>query len=245
MPVVVRGNASKIAVNIPTSFKASGGTGPYTYSVLAGGSGGSISSSTGLYTAPSTINDQDPSKNTDTIVATDFLTIKGRTSITVMSPLDLFCDIIQTEMSLANGRVYLWDQKIKEPTDFDPYIIVSVLNAKPFGTSNKMDSSGNSVQSVNMQATLSVDIKSRGIGALTRKEEIIMALDSNYSRQQQDANAFSLAKLSSSFTNLSNEDGAAIPYRFNITVNMIYTVKKTKAVAYYDTLSDVTVTVEP
>jgi len=237
MTIALRGNATAIAVGVPTSFKASGGTGPYTYSVLSGGAGGTINSSTGMYTAPSSIN-SDPNLNTDTLKAVDSLGAIAIAEITVMSPLELFCEIIQSEMGLDNGRVYIWDQKIKEPTDFEPYIVVSILNCKPFGNTNRFDSSGNSLQSVNMSATLSVDIKSRGMGALNRKEEIIMALQSDYAQRQQELNGFYIGKISSNFVNLSQEDGAAIPYRFNLSINMQYVSKKTTAVDYYDEFDD-------
>jgi hypothetical protein len=47
------------------------------------------------------------------------------------------------------------------------------------------------------------------------------------------------------FVNLSMIDGDAIPYRFNISVNMQYFVRKVKAVAYFDDFADVEVTTEP
>lgn len=244
MSLILKATHTAVAPGITACFGASGGTGPYTYSVNAGGAGGTINSSSGVYTAPASVN-SDPAKALDTITVVDSLAASATLSILVGSPLQLVCEIIQNEMSLTNGRVYLWDQKINQPKDNDLYIAVSVLQAKPFGITTRFDSSGEPIQSVNMHATLSIDIISRGLSALNRKEEVLLALNSFYSQRQQEANGFYIGKLSTSFVNLSNLDGAAIPYRFNISVALQYFSTKTKAVDYFDDFQTVSITDEP
>lgn len=231
MSLILTSSVTAMATGRQTSFLASGGVAPYVYSIAPGGAGGTINPSTGLYTAPLSTTGK------DNIIVTDATLATATKSILSCTPLELFCDILQTEMGLAQGRVYLWDQKIDQPKDNGLYIAVGVLSCKPFGNNTPIDGSGaglNAVQSVNMFATLSVDIISRGPEARDRKEEVIMALNSIYSQSQQEANSFYIAKISSGFNNLSNIDGAAIPYRFNISVNMQYFVTKTKAVPYFD-----------
>lgn len=236
-----------VGPNITSSFLGVGGTMPYSYSVLSGGAGGTINGSTGKYIAPAAVP-PDPSMIYDTIQVTDSLGNIATADILIGTPLLLFCDIIQTQMGLATGRVYLWDQKIFQPSDNGLYVAVSVLQCKPFGNNNVLDSSGNSVQTVNMNANLQVDIISRGPEARDRKEEIIMALNSNYAQSQQEANSFYIGKLppGGQFLNLSNVDGAAIPYRYNITVALQYFVTKTVPVPYFNTFTNPpTVTTEP
>lgn len=228
-----------VAVNIPASFLATGGTAPYVYSIVPGGAGGSINASTGAYVAPSFIS-ANPVQAYDTIKVTDSLAATATAQILIGTPLILFCDIIQSEMNLANGRVYLWDQKIMQPTDSDLYIAVSVMSCKPFGNSYRSSTNGlNAEQFVSMYATIDIDIISRGPAARDRKEEIILALQSTYARQQQDANSFYIGKLSTNFINLSNVDGAAIPYRYKISVAMQYAVSKISTVDYFDTFTDI------
>jgi len=243
--------ATAVGANVPASFLATGGTEPYTYSVRANGAGGTIDSATGVYTAPA-VASSDSKYFYDTIQAVDSATpaLIGTAKILVGTPLLLFCDIIQHETGLANGRVYLWDQKIFQPSDDDLYIAVSQVLCKPFGSSNYSDGSGSgmdSIQSVNMLALLDIDIISRGPAARDRKEEVILALCSVYAEQQQDLNSFSIGRLPAAnrFINLSNVDGAAIPYRYKISVNMQYFVKKTQAVPYFDTFQTVAVTTDP
>lgn len=233
-----------------TIVAGNGGTPPYTYSVLPGGAGGSIVAVGGeaRYTAPVALN-PDPRLQVDTLKVVDSLGAEATAQIKIADALLLFCEVLQRELGLANGRVYLYNQKIMQPTDNGLYIAVGVLNCKPFGNTNKPDSSGEGLksgQSVNMVATLSVDIISRDTSALLRKEEVIMALNSTYAQLQQERNSFLIGQLppGTQFVNLSEIDGAAIPYRFNISVNIQYFARKVQAIDYFDEFSEVQVTTE-
>ena len=234
-----------LAINLTASCLAVGGTPPYVYSVRSNGAGGSIDSVSGLYTAPPVVN-PDPAKAYDVIQVEDSLGAKALGRILVGTPLVLFCEILQKQMGLADGRVFLWDQKIFQPSDDDLYVVVSNPLNRPFGNSNSYDGSGaglNSIQSVSMQGLIGIDIISRGPAARDRKEEIILALNSDYAQSQQEINSFYIGKLppNSQFINLSAIDGAAIPYRYRISINMQYAVTKTTAVPYFDTFEDVSV----
>jgi hypothetical protein len=237
-----------LAPNLGASFLASGGTAPYTYSVRVGGAGGTIDPFTGVYTAPPVVQD-DPAFLYDTIQVKDAFASIAVSSILVGDPLLLFCEVIQRELGLAPGRVFLWDQKIFQPTDADLYIAVSVPSCKPFSSINRPDPVlgwSNPIQIVNMLAMLDLDIMSRGPSARKRKEEIVLAMNSVYAQSQQEANSFYIGKLppGARFTNLSAIDGAAIPYRFRISTVLQYSVTKTKAVPYFDTFQSVQVTTE-
>lgn len=232
-----------IAPNLTSSFAASGGTAPYVYSVRPGGTGGTINSSTGLYTAPAVVS-ENPLILYDMVQVKDNVGAIAVSSILVGTPLLLFCEIIQNQMNLPNGRVYLWDQKITEPSDSGLFIAVSLLSLKPFGNNNFIDSNGNQNQSVNINATLSVDIISRGPEARDKKELVILAFQSVYAQQQQEANSFYIGKISTSFANLSEVDGAAIPYRYNISVQMQYFVTMVQSAEYFNTFATTSVTTE-
>lgn len=236
---------------LSTSVIGLGGKPPYVYSLELEGAGGVIDSLTGIYTAPAIVN-PDPEKAFDKLVVTDssFPPNIATGQILVTNVLGLFCDILARELDLSPERVYFWDQKINQPVDSDLYIAVSIPSAKPFGNNTKTGCVAgifSSIQEVNMMATFDMDIISRGPAARERKEEVILALNSIYSQSQQEVNGFYIGKLppGARFLNLSQVDGAAIPYRFKISVNVQYTVTKTKAVPYYDNFEQASLTINP
>lgn len=232
-------SATAVGSNGPASFRAIGGTSPYVYFVIAGGAGGTIDPSTGLYTGPDSVSTQ-VSKAYDTIQVVDNIGSIATAQILVGTALILFADIIQNQMGLSQDRIWLWDQKVMQPTDYGLYIAISVPVCRPFGSGNSFVN-GLQVQSVNMLATVDIDIISRGPDARDRKEEVILALNSQYAQQQQEANSFSIARLpqGSQFVNLSNVDGAAIPYRYRISINMQYYISKIQTGQYFSNFESV------
>lgn len=244
MALSVLQNATAVAAGITTYFAGSGGTAPYTYFVKAGGAGGTINSSSGLYTAPSEVSPE-PARAFDTIIVRDALNVTAYAKILVTTPLGLFCDIIENQMAIP-GRVWFWDQKIMQPTDSDLYVAVSVMSLKPFGNNKSYDPTSGLVSKpvVYTGATLDIDIISRGTAARDRKEEVLWALNSDYSERQQEANSFHISRLPGGrFINLSQIDGAAIPYRFKISMNVQYAARGSVEVNYYDQFEAPTITV--
>jgi hypothetical protein len=217
------------------------GVPPYTYSIVPNGAGGSIApvgggSDEALYTSPAVVP-IDPAKQSVTLRVEDSDGDFATASILIGDALLLFCEIIQRELGLADGRVYIYNQKIFQPQDAGLYVAVGVLNAKPFGNTNKAVAGAGmeSQQSVNMAAVLSLDIISRDTSALRLKEQVIMALNSTYANKQQQANSFFIGQLPA---------GGAIPYRFNISVNIQYFTRKIQAIEYFNDFENVEVTTE-
>lgn len=245
MAITISQSASATGPKGPASFGATGGVAPYVFSVVPNGAGGTIDPSSGLYTGPAVVN-SDPNFAFDSIVVTDSLLATATAKILVGTAFILLADIIQNQMNLANDQVWIWDQKINIPVDSRLYVALSMPICYPFASGNtsvSVDGGGlNQVQTVNMAATVDVDILSRGPQARDRKEEVILALSSVYAQQQQEANAFTVLKLSEKFLNLNTIDGAAIPYRYKISFQMQYAVTKIQPAQYFDTFSAAQVT---
>lgn len=236
MTLLLTQSYTAVGFGATSSFLGVGGTGSLTYSVLPGGAGGTVNASTGVYTAPDELT-EDPALVYDTVRVTDSLSVTADAQIFIGDPFFLFCEILQKELGLANGRVYVWDQKIMQPTDSGLYIAVSIPVCTVFGNSNRQSDNGlNSEQMASVLAKLDIDIISRGPSARNRRAEVVLALNSTYAQQQQEAFGFYIGKVppGSQFINLSNVDGAAIPYRYRISVNLQYAQFKTKPVDYYD-----------
>lgn len=222
-------------------FRGTGGTAPYTYAVLAGGSGGTIDS-TGLYTAPATMATE-IRKRIDTIEVTDFLGAKAQTKIEVGTVLHMVAEILRKELELSLDHCYLYDQKVFKPEDEKMYLSVGVENVKVYGNNQRPDGDGNIEVGVNCIADLHVEIMSRSDEALHRKEEVAIALGSVYAEAQQNANSFSMGR-NVALVDVSEIDGAAIPYRFVLTTRIQYAVSKMKSEQYYETVQE-TVLVQP
>ena len=142
------------------------------------------------------------------------------------------------------------DQKIFQFADDDLYIAVSVPLCKPYSNNVIPDPTegwDNPIQYTNISAIVDVDIISRGPAARDRKEEVVLAFNSIYSQSQQETNSFYIGKLppSARFTNLSQIDGAAIPYRYKISVALNYAIFKQKHSDYFDTFQKVALAENP
>lgn len=211
------------------NFSVEGGTAPYIFSVLEGG--GSINPANGAYTSPANV----PAiEHLPIIGVTDADGETAELEILVGNPIDLVCDIIQREMELQDGRVRFYNQKLPKPDDRGLSIAVSVGPVKPFARSHRFNPATNAEEALLLVvATVYIDVMSVDSEAFDRKEEVIMALGSVYSLQQQSANGFNIARLPTSFTAVSELDGSAIPYRFSTAVNVRYGARKTKGGAPY------------
>ncbi len=246
MTLTVAQTATAVGPNAPASFQAYGGAEPYLYEIVAGGAGGTVDATTGVYAAPPVVS-SDLARAYDTIRVTDYAAVVVTTRILVGTPLLLVCDILQRELQLADDHIYLWDQKLFQPKDSTLYVAVSVPTCKPFGNTRTTKANGTDVlQYVSMLAVVDIDIISRGPAARDRKEEVLLALNSVYSENQQNANSFYIGRLpiSGGFRDLSLVDGAAIPYRYKISFNMQYFVTNAKAVPYFDDFA-LTETIDP
>lgn len=153
-----------------------------------------------------------------------------------MMVLESLCDIIASEMNLDRDQLFIMGERFTVPRDERLYISVALLSAKPFSSGAPVGGDEQE-SSVNMSAAIQVDLFSKELESLERKEEVILALRSAYSLQVQAARGFLIARVTSAINNLSGVEGPGIPYRFSFTVNLQYRVSKVKSVEFYDTFN--------
>ena len=221
------------------NLTASGGTAPYTYSLARNGAGGSLvplEDGSVTYSAPLQL----PSSGicVDKITVKDEENNKATTEIIIGDYITIFCDILAHEMYLPN-RVFIAAQKFMWPKDNEPFIVVDVGPSKLIGNNVRYDTLNSvysEIKTVNSCASFSVNIYSRGLGALERFPEVTAAFNSTYSHQQQVRNGIRISLLSAGaqWNNLSEEDGNAILYRYQTNINVFHTNKYITPVDYYD-----------
>ena len=242
MSLSLTANYDYVMVNGPTvPFSASGGVPPYAFSIQPDGAGGSINPVSGLYSPPGVVGE-------DIILVTDAALNTATFQMNIGTIIELFADVIQTSMGLAYDQIYLMNQKYTIPTDSRLYIAIGFLRFKPFGRSNVFDGSGtglSTIQSTNIMATFNVDMFSKSTAEMDQIGQLVIALESPYSLQQQELNSFRIFPISLSIANLSGIEGIAIPYRFNLSVNVQYLVSNVVSTEYYDTFELPTVTTSP
>lgn len=151
--------------------------------------------------------------------------------------LKFICQIIEHELNIS-GQVWIYNNKINIPNDEKLYVVVSFLNERIIGNNthyeNNENGGLNETTTVNTLASISIDILSRSTLARDRKAEVLMALFGTYSQQVQEANSFQIARNGFNITNISEVEGSAIPYRYNLTFNVTYAESKTKQVEHYE-----------
>lgn len=221
------------------NIKAQGGTTPYTYALASDGVGGSLinlEDNSVTYSAPSAYPTS--GNSVATIIATDNEGATAEVEIVVGSFQTIFCDIIAHELDIP-GRVFFENQKVLWPKDDKLFVTVGVLTSHVIGNNIEYKTIANNyseIKTINNATTLSVNIYSRGIDALVMHPDVLMALNSTYSQQQQMRNGIRIARIPSGRTiqNLSELDGDAILYRFHFDCVVYHGKTLIKPVDYFD-----------
>ena len=154
-----------------------------------------------------------------------------------IEPIKVVAAILKSEMSLANERVVVYNQKWTLPNDSDIFISLGLGTSKVFANRNSTEdreAGFYEVQEINVRESIVIDILSKDSTARERKEEILLALRSVFSQQQQEINSLKIANIPDSFNDISVVEAAARLNRYNITIGVLSWRKKEKVVEYYD-----------
>ena len=165
--------------------------------------------------------------------------------------LKIIADILTEELDLAPAagvtdaskfRVFIDRQNFVLPTYSDMFIVLKDTPGTVISNSSYFDgvgSASNEIQEMVMRKVITIDIlsatrKSDGYcEARDRKEEVIMALASNYSQQQQEANGFRLFTHFVSFVDSSEAEAGSMLTRYTASIVAHCRYVKTKAIDSY------------
>ncbi len=153
----------------------------------------------------------------------------------------VLADIIKTEMSIPNERIMIYNQKWNLPNDKDIFIYLGYVSENIIMNKTAYeDREGDGfyeVQTLSVSQVISINIFSRDDTARTRKEEILMALKSTYAQQKSEEQSIKIARIPTTFTDLSNLEASAMLNRYNINIQVFSSFTKEKTVEYYDKFS--------
>ncbi|WP_299074737.1 hypothetical protein [uncultured Paraglaciecola sp.] len=132
-------------------------------------------------------------------------------------------DILGNQMDLDSQRVWIRDQNKKIPQGDGLFVIVGMISSKPFSvnkysTPTDDDTGLKEIQTVIAQEQIQIDIISRNTDAITRRYEILTALNSTYAVQKMEAGNFKIFKMPTAFLNASEAEGGSRINRFSVTV---------------------------
>lgn len=161
-----------------------------------------------------------------------------------MAPVDFdvfhhLREILIAELPISSERVNLYNQKFKIPPDKGMYVVIERGPSKVISSQSRPvpDTEGLVEEmEVYSRDTYIVGVFSQSLEAMDRKEEVVMALGSIYAEQVQEKYSFKIAR-NMPIEDLSFLEGAAILYRFNVTVQVFSSKKKTVRREFYDTFT--------
>jgi len=152
-------------------------------------------------------------------------------------PIDYLRDVIRYNLNLQEDRVNIYNQKFSIPNDQYLFIGIEYKMSKVYASKSEFEDTTDGFiekQGLNTQEHYAILIFSRNTDALLRKEEVVQALGSIYAQQQGSAYGFSIARIAP-IQDLSNIEGAAILYRFEISVVMLCRYEKIIPISWYGT----------
>ena len=164
-----------------------------------------------------------------------------------MEPIKAICNILQTQLNLEDGHVWIYNQKRDIPNDHGVYLVVNYLGQRVIGNVRKEIATEQGLieyQSVHSLANMSVDVFSRGSQGRTTRDMAIMALNSTYAQQVQEKHGFQIARNSFNVTNTSEVEGIAELNRYTLSFNVTYMSETSKSIDYYDTFTKEVITEE-
>ncbi|RTL04657.1 hypothetical protein EKK58_10125 [Candidatus Dependentiae bacterium] len=164
-------------------------------------------------------------------------TLNNQNGSNLQTSVDIIREIIKREMNLEDDRIYIYNQKFNIPNDSGLFVVVEYVNSKIISNTNipKVDYKGDLIeyQELYTQEQITVQLFSRNIEALQRKEEAVMALYSTYAQQLQEKLSFRVFR-NAPIEDLSELEASAILYRFDIPIIMFTWYEKIKAIGYYN-----------
>lgn len=162
-------------------------------------------------------------------------------------PEQIIVDILNYEMQMPKDTVFIRDQNFKFNDSGNLNIVVGQIGAPQYiGASTHLyeDTEQDPPQIREIQETVSredirIDIMAIDKSAIMRRYEVIAALKSFYSQQQQEINYFRIFSLPNGFLNTSDAEGGSTLMRFTITIACHVWYRKEKILElpagdYYD-----------
>ena len=162
----------------------------------------------------------------------------------IREPIKIIADILKNCMNLTNEQIYIYNQDFKIPQTKGLFVLIQYNNSSNYSTTNEFIPAPEGVDTAQEYISMltreyyTINVVSKNDEARQRKEEVIMALNSNYSQDQQGLYQFQIAKISNSFVNVSELEGAGMLNRFAINISLLAFYNKVTDTSFYDNFNN-------
>ena len=156
-----------------------------------------------------------------------------------MENIKIVRNLIKDYMALDDNHCYIYNNKILMPEDKGLFVVLGIVSNEIIGNNLKYrrtDEALYAITSTSFATTYSVDIFSYDTSARERQYEVINCLGSFESLQSQEQNGYSIARIPTSFTDLSNLEASKILNRYRATFKVFHKKEIEKVAKYYDKL---------
>ncbi|PHS61070.1 MAG: hypothetical protein COB09_19165 [Thalassobium sp.] len=156
----------------------------------------------------------------------------------------IIVDIIQNQMALPATDVWVDELNYIIPTGEDIKVSVGMSDATVMSSGDSelefRDPDTYEIQQVQMRENIQIEIFARSASALLRRWEVVAALNSIYSEQQQEFYGFKIFSIPNSFINTSVAEGGSQLARFTLSFACFVWYRKERLLTtggkqYYDT----------
>lgn len=155
-------------------------------------------------------------------------------------PIKIIGDILKNCMSLNDNQIWIYNQDFKIPETSGLFVLLQYNSSQNYSSTNEFvpapEGTDTAEENISMltKEDYTINVISKNDEARQRKEEVILSLNSNYSQNQQGLYQFQIARLSNSFVNVSELEGAGMLNRFAINISLLAHYNKTIDTVFYD-----------
>ena len=156
-------------------------------------------------------------------------------------PIKIVASIIKNLMGLNDQQIFIYNQNFEIPETSGIFVVIQYNTSQIYSSVNEFipsDIGGDEFLTTQTREDYTINIMSKDDTARTRKEEVILSLNSNYSRNQQELYQFKIGRITGNFTNVSELEGSAVINRFALPISLLAHYSKTISTDYYDTFTN-------
>lgn len=148
--------------------------------------------------------------------------------------MDIIRLILINQMELKQDRVLIYDENLDLPNDPELFLTVEYRNSIMIANRNIFDTSGDvpiECQQVYMLESIVVGLLSRNLDAQLRKDEVAMAIKSQYAQLMQEQFSFRIGR-SVKIDDLSALEATAMLKRYDVEIMVYAWYQKTVTPGY-------------